>query len=384
MHYTCELSDKLKNCTGYSDSYRFFDEVFTIKSDSREILDKFKKVYKYFNVNSDNAKSVYYVLTQKEAMGFPGVVLDEKVYPIYNPDILCRFACMSILNSVSKKIKTHFLIHGASLSINGKGVCLPGESGFGKTTLTLKLIEKGFKCLSDEFTALNKLSFKTDPFPRHLQIRENTLKIAGSKIHSDCSKIIKNINDNREWIVDINDLRNNALGIPCVGEYIFILTSENKRTTGNKSLYLFVDRVTDKVMDGLKNMLGVENISIVKEKPSPIIKIYMKKEIHIVPMIESICDENDIEIFNAAWNDCLPPDFTKSPRLEEIPNSRVLMELTRRLLNGSDSSLCNEFEGSLTKMIFKLGEIIKSMKCYMLFPGKLDETTELICNTVGL
>lgn len=63
-------------------------------------------------------------------------------------------------------------IHSASLSYGSKGVLLAGNSGSGKTTMSLLLIKKGFKYLSDEETFIEKKGDKLTllSFPRHIRI----------------------------------------------------------------------------------------------------------------------------------------------------------------------------------------------------------------------
>jgi len=47
------------------------------------------------------------------------------------------------------------VVQGTSLEINGKGVLIQGKSGIGKTTLALKLIDKGGKLISDDITNIS-------------------------------------------------------------------------------------------------------------------------------------------------------------------------------------------------------------------------------------
>jgi len=63
-------------------------------------------------------------------------------------------------------------IHSASLAYGSKGVLLAGNSGSGKTTMSLLLIKKGFKYLSDEETFIEKKGSKLTllSFPRHIRI----------------------------------------------------------------------------------------------------------------------------------------------------------------------------------------------------------------------
>src|SRR6185436_4050609 len=72
------------------------------------------------------------------------------------------------------KLSAHLQIHaGAVVAPSGKAWIICGESGAGKTSLTLTLILNGWQWLSDEFAMLSreKPGFVL-PFPRNFNIKE--------------------------------------------------------------------------------------------------------------------------------------------------------------------------------------------------------------------
>ena len=50
--------------------------------------------------------------------------------------------------------KGFMVMHGSSVEINGKAICIVGSSGLGKSTLALSLVDKGFKFLTEDLVII--------------------------------------------------------------------------------------------------------------------------------------------------------------------------------------------------------------------------------------
>jgi len=71
--------------------------------------------------------------------------------------------------------KQTLFFHAASLAWQGNGIILAGETGHGKTTLSVGLACAGFNLLSDEVTCLDLTAHKLLPFPQPIYLRGNAL-----------------------------------------------------------------------------------------------------------------------------------------------------------------------------------------------------------------
>ena len=69
----------------------------------------------------------------------------------------------------------HFFFHAGAVSRNGKCVLLAGTPHMGKTTLVLSLILAGWAFCSDEVACLSRATGEVFPFPRKINLREETL-----------------------------------------------------------------------------------------------------------------------------------------------------------------------------------------------------------------
>ena len=83
------------------------------------------------------------------------------------------------LRTIALQLPRCHLLHAAALTLNGFGLILPGESGQGKTMLSVALTAVGFKYLSDDISCLDLDSGKLEPFPRSLNLCSQGLPLLG-------------------------------------------------------------------------------------------------------------------------------------------------------------------------------------------------------------
>jgi len=76
-----------------------------------------------------------------------------------------------IVNDLIKKNKNLLQFHAAVMSHNNEGYIFVGNSGSGKTSISISLLKHKWYFLSDEFALVNPLTLKLTPFPRNLIIK---------------------------------------------------------------------------------------------------------------------------------------------------------------------------------------------------------------------
>jgi len=76
-----------------------------------------------------------------------------------------------VVADILRNFKTELKFHAASLSFQQEGYLFIGNSGTGKTSLSMTLMQQGWQLLSDEFGLLNPINFKVYPFPRNILIK---------------------------------------------------------------------------------------------------------------------------------------------------------------------------------------------------------------------
>lgn len=69
-------------------------------------------------------------------------------------------------------------LHASTVQFGGGAVVFPGGSGFGKSTLTMGLLARGWRYFSDEFALIHASTRLVHPFPRALCLKKPSLPLA--------------------------------------------------------------------------------------------------------------------------------------------------------------------------------------------------------------
>lgn len=226
------------------ETYDFFGRKLFIRSNSMEILDDLRLVYaRFINrepvgdtegtekivveiIDEINQNGELKVSGPHESYNIKCLSLNEFDHSYYTtpgsiPDPV-TFWRWFVLESVCKTVKNVFLFHGGAMSWNGQGIIFLGDSGMGKTTLTLKLAQHGFNFLSDEAACLNPETIMVETFLRRLNLSEK------SRILLDLPQwpetAVRPLGpEETEWTMDIDEIFPGRIGEPCSLKYIVFL-----------------------------------------------------------------------------------------------------------------------------------------------------------------
>lgn len=88
---------------------------------------------------------------------------------------------------VPKVMPQYLQLHASSMEIDGFGIIFPGDSGFGKSTLTAGLLARGWKYLCDEFALIHTDTLMLHPYPRAICLKRPSYPVIeslGLKLHA--------------------------------------------------------------------------------------------------------------------------------------------------------------------------------------------------------
>lgn len=97
------------------------------------------------------------------ADAFVGMETEKPLAPLSLARTLCAWAARLTTDT--------YVFHGAALALEQRGLLVIGESGCGKTTLTLSLLRRGWSFYSDEVAALRLADARLVPFARRPVVR---------------------------------------------------------------------------------------------------------------------------------------------------------------------------------------------------------------------
>ena len=199
-----------------------------IQTDATDYLELLRETYSHFLVEIPNHKgqvpfNASFSLKQEDQSTHPQLIINGEVMQFEDNRVLqSEYVHSLILSSLYSLVRSHYLFHAAALTFKEKGIILTADSGYGKTTLALALVQRGFRFLSDEIAAVGRKDGLLYPFPRGLHIRDNTfnlldLPVPGKKASRWFGK----------YLIDIEDVFPDMIGGPASISHIFIINNGN-------------------------------------------------------------------------------------------------------------------------------------------------------------
>lgn len=365
-----------------------FDQDISIKSDSSIFLELLQKTYSHFITTEKNGEGrspfkVEYYLEEhsnskhgrliingiEKILEEPGLLHDEYIHGI-------------ILSALYSRIRSHYLHHAAALTYNNKGVILVGDSGYGKTTLALALVQRGFKFLSDEIAALGREDGYVYPFPRGLHIRQDTLDLLDFLI-----PVEKASHWYSKYLIDIDDVYPGMIGKPVAVSHIFVLKNltEPEKINANSHEFKAVISHTHPVfLEKVRCIPEITHVEVVNELGYPCLIIQTNHRMNAISNLEDVCFEEGILILDLVKREENLPNFSPELTYQRILTSQAALELLRRFLGGYKTALLTSSEHQdSSRLLFELTSLLDNANCYQITVGPLTEMMNVITNLVN-
>lgn len=381
------LVNMMQELTTQKLKLRFYELDVTIHSDSSAYVNLFAQMYGRFRVDDATvrrplspSRMEFVILTQPDnPWGKPTLILDGRVLTLPTARVPVGYIYESILNTIVARIRSHFLIHAGVVAANEQGIILCGDSGHGKTTLTLELIRRGFTFLSDEMAAISRKDGRVHPFPRSLRLRPGTLELAG---FPEAAVGAPQWLD--KYLLDIEEIKPNSMGQATSIDHIIILrdptrTDKNGSDPAERELGILVHRLDDELLTAVSDIEGVTKVETGIDRSYPLIKLHASNRTQAISRVEAICHQREILIVDVIKRAEEHATFADQARLETIPKSQAVMELLRRFQGGHHSALLqDEYSGNSARLFMELAGIIGQANCYQLFVGPLSQMADLV------
>lgn len=207
----------------YEGCFKFYNVEIRIKSNSPDMLNQIKRFFIHFRADIlINPIEVYLIEAQGRAFFFKDQLIEVK-----NLKELLICSEREIFNSIIKDLD-FVVLHSGAISFNDQGALLVGHGKYGKTSLTINLVKKGLKYLSDDIAPIDE-ELRLQPFPKMMSIRTGTLEsFAELKDYVDPEDYFLEGLGEKTWFVDLLNMFPNSLGKACEVKYIFLLTPQSK------------------------------------------------------------------------------------------------------------------------------------------------------------
>lgn len=340
--------------------YQFFDYSLEVRSDSVLLLEDLDLSFGQFSAQEEVDGNICYLVSDSSIFGMPALFFEGKRFSVFNGHLI-DYAILLILNSLPCKVTTHYLFHAASLHYQGKGFVIAGDSGRGKSTLSLELLRRGFNFISDDIAALGASDHRIYPFPFPLRLNEGGMKIIGQKgVYPACSSI-------------------------CAFDYLICLSSWNGREKDLQreekgSTYAVVDHIDEGMIEELRKDLTIQDIRISRLGHFYQIEVAWKDRRVRFRQLEELCSRHEVFLFTMSDGNQETFNYQLTPTIEKMNPSRSALELYKSFRGGVSAWLYRKkFEASSGRFLLSMGELVKGVESYYLSPGKLNEMGDTIC-----
>jgi hypothetical protein len=365
---------------------RFFDQELHFRSDSERYIATFGQIYHRFQVERFELAGPPLELTllarPDNPWGKAVLILPQEVHSFNDPAWLEWYVYHTALNEVLKRVRSHFLLHAGVVAYKGQGVIIAANSTYGKTTLTLELVRRGFDFLTDESAALGRTDKQVHPFPRTVNIRPGTLELIGLErvVPPGAPTWLDKL------ILDIETLRPNSLGQASPISHIVILQDPDMPDRPlDPELRFMIDHLDEAFIAAVSQLKTVTALQVDRQTYShPFLELQTTDTAVTFEQVEALAHQHQLLLSNFGAN-VKRPSFKGPVRLEAIPRSLATRILLNHFQGGHKSALLQtEFGGSGIDLFVELAALISSAACYKLSVGPLTQTADLICDLVGL
>jgi hypothetical protein len=366
-----------------------FDLTVRLRSDSQPHIDLLAGMYARFRVTDRHVPGtrpldIVLLASSNNPWDQPVLVVDGDAWPLCDSTLLKGWIYDGILNNIITRVRSHFLIHAGVVAWQDRGLVLAGDAGYGKTTLVLELIRRGFKFLSDDMAALSRKDRRVHPFPRSLRIRPDTLSRVGCSPPAD-----EAITWMGKLLLDIEDIHPGSISGAVPISHVVILQNATQRhqpagaDDSHRELTVWLDRTELELLDAIRGISGIEELSLMPADRFPIVKVRTARPMATLLAIEELCRRQRVLLLNAATSSQTRPGFDGPAQLQSLSRSQGALELLRRFQGGLGAALLQkEFGGSGARFFWEMTGLVAETACHRLTTGPLEQMADLVCALV--
>jgi len=344
-------------------TFRFFDVELSLTGESDSVLAALHRSFGAFHCAEpdQNVRRLEAELIFEDVL--PGAFSvhfdDGSVWrlPPLRPDEL---AGLLVRHSLAQ-VCSHFLLHAGALGWRDRAVLLVGNSGAGKTTLTLALEERGFTFLSDETGALARADGVVHPFPRPPRVQDGIeAKAAPDRLPG--------------WMPPV--------GHPFPLGHLFFLGDRAKLATETKQIVVLCDRLDPSLLPTLQSTFGLRDLHATVCQGLPAFAYSPLAGLPDFSKIENLCFSRGSQVLDVVKS-TPASTFGERPRCQPIPTSEATLHALGHLQNGYRSRLFRTvYAGKPAALYTGLASTLGRVQCHWLQPGHLEETVNLICAAI--
>ena len=177
-------------------NYKFNNKVLKFSFENKSMLELVHPKFEHLECKNEGGKN-FKIFREKELISF---FIDDRYIAGYNKNQMNE-----LQGKISMEMTSYFynkkeedwigVFHGSTLNKGNKSIMLTGESGCGKSSLTLILSSNGFSLIADDFSPISN-EMKHYKFPGAISVKEG--------FYSYANNLSKDFMNKKEYLVDKN------------------------------------------------------------------------------------------------------------------------------------------------------------------------------------
>lgn len=351
-----------------------------IKSDQPRYLNLFSQLYsRALNDQSRPSQTITFQVWTKNdnPFGFPVLVAGDELYRLGKTPLQSGPLHDLVIGHVQRHLTSHFLIHAGAVSRDDLGILLVGDAFYGKSTLVLELIQRGYRFLSDDTAAIGRADGHIYPSPRGINARPASAGHLDMRLPGKAHETLGN------HLFDIEELFPGQMGsaVP-IGAVCILgdaaMMPQTPGTSPTHLVHIWVESATPDFLDDLGHLQGTANLVTRCRKDDVHITLTAGDMIGIADRVRALCSRHGVRLLGISTNMGHHPDFSNPPSLTPIPVSQAAIYMMQRFRGGRETLLRTTPGGKPTQLFAELAGLIGGAVCYVLSVGPLRQTADLI------
>lgn len=338
------------------------------------------------------------VAVHAKGPGGPRVVVGGRTVRAPSAGELAHHAHLVLINAAAALADGRRVLHAGAVARDGRAVLVVGRSGWGKTTQTLALVQRGWRLLSDDFAVVLP-DGTVEPFARRVNLTAASLRLLDLAAPSG-TPVVAGFGGRGKWMIDAERLWPGCLGGPARLAAICVLAPvdaapapdavsapaaapDEAQTPRGGPWHLEVDHLPAGLLADLAAIPGVESVDLAATDGGSArrILVHTAGRARVVAALDAACAARDVAILSAQAGPAARPDYGAAPVLAPADPAQAVNEILvhdlslagRRFLFGTHPADVLGARAALRAVLAAAGA-----RVYRLSPGPVAATAALI------